>query len=51
MQGSLFWKGPNYQETLTETLVILGVPAGAIECVRVEHSDVIGAAKLITGGL
>ena len=51
MQESLFWKGPNYQETLKETLVTPGVPTGAIEFIRVEHSYILGAAKLITGGL
>lgn len=51
MQGSLFWEGPNYKEMVTEELTRLGVHAGGIEFEKLEHSDILGAAKLITSGL
>ncbi len=51
MQGSLFWNGSNYKEMIETELVQLGVPAGAIAFEKIEHSDILGAAKLLTGGL
>lgn len=51
MQGGLFWEGPRYKEMVNEKLAQLGVPEGAIRFEKVEQSDVLGAAKLITGGL
>lgn len=51
MQGSLFWKGPHYQEMVLGGLEGLGVTPGAIDFKQVDHSDILGAAKLVTGGL
>jgi hexokinase len=51
MQGGLFWEGPNYRDMVTEELVRLGVPKEAMQFKQIEQSDVLGAAKLITGGL
>ncbi len=50
MQGSLFWHGPGYKEMVAAALAEFGVPAGAIEFTKIPRSDVLGAAKLITGG-
>jgi hexokinase len=50
MQGGLFWDGPNYKETVDQVMIHLGVPNGAVEFRNVKYSDIIGAAKLITGG-
>jgi hexokinase len=51
MQDGLFWEGPRYKEMVNEELAQLGVPEGAIRFEKVVQSDVLGAAKLITGGL
>lgn len=51
MQGSLYWGGPNYKEMVAEELARLGVPEGAFAFERLEYADVLGAAKLVTGGL
>lgn len=51
MQGSLFWEGPGYKDMVTVELLQLGVPSGAIVYERLELADILGAAKLITGGI
>ncbi len=51
MQGSLYWRSPGYKEVVLDQLKRLGVPADAIVFEKVNHSDIIGAAKLVTGGL
>ncbi len=51
MQGGLFWEGPNYKEMVVDAMIELGVPADVITFEILERSGLIGAAKLITGGL
>lgn len=46
MEGSLFWKGNNYQKTVEETVKQL-VPEYKIDFVEIENSAILGAAKLI----
>lgn len=48
MQGSLFWKGWEYEEKVSEYVEKLGVPKGAIRFVNIENSAVMGAAFLVT---
>src|SRR3989344_5571915 len=47
MEGSLFWKGSNYKNTVAETVKKL-VPEYKVDFVEIENSAIIGAAKLIT---
>jgi hexokinase len=46
VEGSLFWKGYHYKETVEETLKKLS-PKQQISFIHVENSSVLGAAKLI----
>ncbi len=46
MQGSLYWKGYNYKETV-EKLVIELCPSYRASYENVLHSDLFGAAKLV----
>lgn len=46
MQGSLFWKGRNYQELVTKQVQQLA-PEYAATFKQVENSDLLGAAKLV----
>ncbi len=46
MQGSLFWKGYNYKETVEETIKKLDSKYRA-KFLDIENSDILGAAKLI----
>src|SRR3989344_6481576 len=47
MEGSLFWKGNNYKETVEKTVKEL-VPEYKIDFVEIENSAILGAAKLIS---
>lgn len=47
MEGSLFWKGNGYQETVAETAKLL-VPDYGIKFVEIKNSAIIGVAKLIS---
>jgi hexokinase len=51
MQGGLYWEGPSYKEIVLEELKDLGVPGDAFVFEKVNRSDIIGAAMLLTGGL
>ena len=46
MEGSLFWKGNNYRETVEETVRLL-VPEYNVKFVEIENSAILGAAKLV----
>lgn len=46
MEGSLFWKGNNYRETVIETVGKL-VPEYKADFVEIENSAILGAAKLV----
>ncbi len=46
MQGSLFWKGFHYKETVEKTVRDL-MPEFSVEFIEVENSDILGAAKLV----
>jgi len=45
MQGSLFWEGYHYKETIQQTLPLL--TPHSISFIKVEHADILGAAKLL----
>lgn len=46
MEGSLFWKGNNYKETVKQTVGQL-VPDHKVEFIEIEDAAILGAAKLI----
>lgn len=46
MEGSLFWKGNNYKETVEKTVKQL-VPEYKVKFVEIENSAIFGAAKLV----
>lgn len=46
MEGSLFWKGYEYKETIEKTVKLLS-PKYKMTFVQIENSSVLGAAKLI----
>ncbi len=46
MEGSLFWKGNNYKETVKKTVMQL-VPKHRINFVEIENSAILGATKLV----
>lgn len=46
MEGSFFWKGHNYKETVAQYLTEL-VPEYKISFKHIEHSPLLGAAKLV----
>lgn len=46
MEGSLFWNGYRYKETVEKTVVKL-VSKYKVHFVRIKNSDIIGAAKLV----
>jgi len=46
MQGSLFWEGYNYKETVEKTVKEL-VPEYEIKFVRIENAGILGAIKLL----
>jgi len=50
MQGGVFWDGPGYKEMVRGRLDRLGIPSEAIAFKKVKHADIVGAAKLATGG-
>lgn len=47
MEGSLFWKGNNYKETVAKTVKILE-PKYKVDFVEIENSAILGAAKLVS---
>lgn len=47
MEGSLFWKGNNYKETVEQTAKRL-IPEYKVDFVEIEDSAIIGAAKLVS---
>lgn len=47
MEGSLFWKGNNYKEIVSETVKEL-VPEYEVTFVEITNSAILGAAKLIS---
>lgn len=46
MQGSLFWKGYKYKETVEQTVKKL-CPEFKIDFIQIDHADILGAAKLV----
>lgn len=46
MQGSVFWKGYKYKETVEKILKELA-PQYKVKFLKVEHADLLGAAKLV----
>ena len=46
MEGSLFWKGNRYKETVEETVRLL-VPEYNVKFVEMNNSAILGAAKLV----
>ena len=46
MQGSVFWKGYKYKETIEEMLRKLS-PQYEVKFLKVEHADILGASKLV----
>jgi len=46
MQGSLFWKGKNYKDTVEKNVTELS-PKYRATFEKIEHSDLYGAAKLV----
>ena len=48
MEGSLFWKGYKYKETVEQTVKQL-LPEYCIKFIRLENSDILGGAKLLSG--
>jgi len=49
MEGSLFWKGPDYIKNIRDRLTRLEIPQEAIQFIEVEDSSAKGAIKLVTG--
>lgn len=47
MEGSLFWKGNNYKQTVIETVKQL-VPEYKVDFVEIKNSAILGAAKLVS---
>jgi len=47
MEGSIFWKGWKYQQTITRTLKLLDVPSSAVRFVHVPNSSLFGAGQLV----
>lgn len=47
MEGSLFWKGNNYKETVEQTVKQLA-PEYNVDFVEIRDSAIIGAAKLVS---
>ena len=47
IEGSLFWKGWNYNELVREGCSILGVKESSIKIYEVEHSSLKGAVHLL----
>lgn len=47
MEGSLFWKGNNYKETVEKTVKQL-IPKHKVDFVEIENSAILGAAKLVS---
>ncbi len=47
MEGSLFWQGWKYKEMVKHYLLKLDVPKNSVNFIRVKHSNLIGAARLI----
>ena len=47
MEGSLFWKGNNYKETVASTVGQL-VPEHKVKFVEIENSAILGATKLVS---
>ncbi|PSO43932.1 MAG: hypothetical protein BRC23_02505 [Parcubacteria group bacterium SW_4_49_11] len=47
MEGSLFWEGWKYRQTITRTLKLLDVPSSAIRFVYVPNSSLLGAGQLV----
>lgn len=45
MQGSVFWKGYQYKEIVAKTVKQL--TSYSVDFIRVEHADILGAAKLV----
>ena len=46
MEGSVFWKGWQYEETVRQYLEELGVGEKNMSFVKITHSDLLGGAKL-----
>ena len=46
MEGSLFWKGWKYRETITKRVAQL-IPEHQVNFVEIENSGILGAAKLV----
>ena len=47
-EGSVFWKGWQYQENIKHQFSLLGIPEGAIQFKHIRDSSIIGAIGLVT---
>jgi len=47
MEGSLFWKGWNYENMVVSYMQKLGVSAGSIKIVNIKDNSLFGAAQLV----
>jgi len=47
MEGSLFWKGYKYKQTVNDIFKLL-VPQHKVEFEQIENSDILGASKLVS---
>lgn len=51
IEGSLFWEGYHYQDTVINYIHQLGIPKHDIHLTHVKDSSLLGAAKLVTQGI
>ncbi|PIY72509.1 hypothetical protein COY87_00610 [Candidatus Roizmanbacteria bacterium CG_4_10_14_0_8_um_filter_33_9] len=49
MEGTVFWTGWNFKSMVEKYLILLGIPQEAVQFTKIEHSNILGAAKLVTG--
>ena len=47
MEGSLFWNGWHYHQTVEDYVVKLGVASDAVDFLHIDHSGLVGAAHLL----
>lgn len=47
IDGSVFWKGYKYKETVEDTLISLGIPQTGVTFIHVENVALHGAARLV----
>jgi len=49
MEGTVFWTAWNYKAMVEEYLALFGIPQGSVRFIKIEHSNILGAAKLVLG--